>query len=187
MSDGEPDITDLLQRWSQGDGEAFKRLVDRVYPALRKIASRRLRGGGARLEMQTTELVHDAYLRLVDQTRTSWSDRRHFFKLAATVMRRVVVDQARRRTSLKRGGEAETILLDDTVAAEIPEPPDWLELDVCLDRLGDVDPQARQLVELRFFVGLSIDEAAETLEIGRTTAVRKWRVAKAWLREHWQG
>lgn len=184
MSAENQQITSLLEQWAGGEERAFDQLVDLVYPILRKMASARL-SGSERVQLQTTELVHESYLKLVEQTRTNWQNRGHFYAIAARVMRRVLVDQARGQGRIKRGGNAVEVTFDENLGLQLPHDSDWIHLDQCLSQLEDADPTASQLVELRVFAGLGIDETAKFLGIGRTTAVRKWRLSKAWLQEHW--
>jgi RNA polymerase sigma factor (TIGR02999 family) len=179
------DITHILRDWHNGDSGAHDQLVNLIYPMLRRIASARLRGEG-QSALQTTELVHETYLKLIDQQNTNWQDRNHFYAVASTLVRRILVDNARQRGSAKRGGGMIAVTFDDQLGIEQPEQMDWLALDTCLNQLQEIDPVAARLVELRFFTGLSIEDTADALNIGRSTAVRKWRIAKAYLQENWQ-
>jgi len=151
---------------------------------LRRIASARLRDEG-QSALQTTELVHETYLKLIDQQNTNWQDRNHFYAVASTLVRRILVDNARQRGSAKRGGGMIAVTFDDQLGVEQPAQMDWLALDECLSQLHEIDPVAARLVELRFFTGLNIEDTADALNIGRSTAVRKWRIAKAFLQENW--
>lgn len=175
-----PDVTGLLLAWSQGDRAAEAPLMDAVYAELRRLAHgflRRERPGHA---LQGTALVHEVYLKLVDQRRVRWHDRAHFFAVAAQAMRRALVDEARARDAVKRGAQL-TVSLD-----EVGEPggalvPDVLALHVALEKLHAVDPRQGQLVELRFFAGLTVEEAAAVLDVAPITVKRDWAMARAWL------
>ncbi|MDA8019350.1 MAG: ECF-type sigma factor [Thermoanaerobaculia bacterium] len=179
MADSDAPITELLDRWRSGDEDAFHRLVELVYPVLRQIATSRLKQARPGSRLQTTELVNEAYFRLARQTRTQWVNRNHFFAVASTVLRRVVVDHARHSRRDKRGAGFEVAPLGEEPSGTDPAPVDWLDLDACLVRFETVDPVASKLIELRYFTGLSVEDAAEALDIGRTTAVRKWRLARS--------
>ncbi|MEM9301973.1 MAG: ECF-type sigma factor [Pseudomonadota bacterium] len=179
------DITLALARWQDGQSGADHRLMALVYPVLHRIAAARL-AGEHRATLQTTELVHEAYLKLVDQQGTEWKNRNHFFAVASLVVRRILVDHARRRASGKRGGGVLAVTFDEELCATGQAPIDWLGLDDCLDDLARIDAAAARVVELRFFAGMSIDDSAEALGLGRTTVVRKWRFAKVFLEENWQ-
>jgi RNA polymerase sigma factor (TIGR02999 family) len=175
------DVTALLRNWSQGDVSAVNELLPIVYAELRRVAARRLRNERADHTLQPTALVHEVYLRLVDQRQVDWRNRGHFFGVAAQVMRRILVDHARRHGASKRGDGVRCVSIDEArdVAAskEIP----ILALDRALDRLEKVDPDLVRIVELRAFGGLTIDEAAGVLSVSPSTAKREWRTAKAWL------
>jgi RNA polymerase sigma factor (TIGR02999 family) len=177
-------ITDWLRAWAAGDARARERLFERVYPELRALAARQL-SGGERRWLDTAEVLHETYLRLERQRLVDWACRAQFLALAATCMRRVVVDEARRLHRVKRGGRAVHVSLTDAhgLAGAQPDPLDALELDALLDELEATDARASRLVELRCFGGLTLDEAAQALEIGRTTAVRLWRFARAFVAE----
>jgi len=182
------DVTALLHRSSGGRDEVRELLAERIYPELRRLAVHVLGGRPGEGSLQVTELVHEAYLRLVDQRRADWRDRGHFFAVAASLMRRALVDHLRRRGSRKRGGELRRTTLGEVGAAAegVPEV-DLLDLDRALERLAAIDPAAVRVVEVRFFAGMGVDETAEALGMGRTTVVRKWRFARAWLREELDG
>jgi RNA polymerase sigma factor (TIGR02999 family) len=176
------EITGLLQQWRGGNREALDRLIPVVYDELRVIASRRLtrewRGSG----LQTTALVNEAYVRLVGQRDVDWQSRAHFFAIAAQLMRRIVVDDARRRLSRKRGSGGMAITLDDVAAPEpAVETVDVLALDTALGALERLDPEQGRLVELRFFGGMTVEETAEVLGVSPSTVKREWAVAKGWL------
>jgi RNA polymerase sigma factor (TIGR02999 family) len=176
-----PDVTALLADWSRGDRSALGQLVPVVYAELRRIAARQLAGERVDHTLQPTALVHEVYLRLVDQRQVDWQNRAHFFGVAAQVMRRILVDHARRHSAGKRGDGVRCVSLDDAkevpAAGEIP----ILALDRALDRLQQVDADLARIVELRAFGGLTVEEAAHVLKISPSTAKRDWRTAKAWL------
>lgn len=174
-------VTALLTNWSRGDATALDQLVPLVYEELRRIAARQLRGERANHTLQPTALVHEVYLRLIDQRQVDWQDRAHFLGVAAHTMRRVLVDHARRHGARKRGDGVQRVSIDD--AKELAASPDvpLLSLDHALDRLEAVDPDLAKVVELRAFGGLTIEEAAHVLKVSPSTAKRDWRTAKAWL------
>ncbi|HET8945747.1 MAG TPA: sigma-70 family RNA polymerase sigma factor [Candidatus Polarisedimenticolia bacterium] len=180
------DITGILSAWGQGEPGAVDRLFPLVYQELRALARRR--AGHVRGEtMRTTALVHEAYLRLVDQTRATYENRGHFFAVAAKVMRRLVVDHARERAARKRGGDAERIPIDDSVLADPGERVDHLALDQALGRLEGLDPRLGRLVELRYFAGLTLEETAEAMSISPATVKRDWFKARAFLMQEMAG
>src|SRR5687768_3026459 len=162
---------------------AFERLVPLVYDELRRVARARLRNEREGHTLQTTALVHEAYVRLVDLDRMSLRDRTHFFAMAARLMREILVDHARRKNADKRGGAAEMVRLEDAEPAAPAATIDLLALDEALAQLADVDPRLSQVVELRFFGGLSIAETADTLTVSSATVERDWVVARAWLHQ----
>ena len=176
-----PDITALLDDWSRGNSRALDDLLPLVYAELRRIAQRQLRRERAGHTLQPTALVHEAYLRLVDQRQLTWQSRAHFFAVAAQVMRRILVDSARRRSAGKRGPAVHRVPLDEAMDAAGPGGMSVLALDDALGRLETVDPGLAQIVELRAFGGLTIEEAAQVLKVSASTAKREWRTAKAWL------
>ncbi|QQS39822.1 MAG: sigma-70 family RNA polymerase sigma factor [Acidobacteriota bacterium] len=176
------DVTRLLIEWSKGDKLVLEELFPLVYGELQKIARRYLRGENRAITLQTTALVHEAYLKLIDQNRVQWQNRAHFFGIAAQAMRRILLDNARRRLAGKRGQGARHVSIDsgeidvsDERAAEL------VDLDEALERLQEVDPDKARIVELRYFGGLSIEEAAEVLGVSVATVNRGWRTARAWL------
>ena len=176
-------ITELLTR-ARGagwDGEAMDRLMPLVYDELRAIAHRQLRGERAYHTLSTTALVHEAYLRLVDQQRADWQDRVHFFAVAARVMRRVLVDYARRRVAKKREGVGKAIPLDEALLVAESQADMLLDLDEALTRLAAQDPRLARVVELRFFAGLTEAETAEALALSERTVRYDWIKAKGWL------
>lgn len=185
------DVTQVLRRIEQGDAAAAEELLPLVYEELRQLAAVRMLGENPDQTLQATALVHEAYLRLVsvEQAR-HWDSRGHFFAAAAEAMRRILVDNARRKGRLKRGGERNRIDLDPAQIAAPGTPQiheDLLALDEALDRLKAVDPQAVELVHLRYFVGLPMAEAAELMGISERTADRLWAYARAWLRQELSG
>ena len=175
------DVTDLLLSWRQGDAAAFDRLIPLVYDELRRVAGRRLRGESPGHSLQATALVHEVYLRLVDVDRMTVTNRAHFFGVAATLMRQILVDHARRQRADKRGGGATMLSLDEVSPAVADRGVDVLALDEALDALAAIDSRQCRVVELRFFGGLTIDEAAEALDVSPATVEREWALAKAWL------
>jgi RNA polymerase sigma factor (TIGR02999 family) len=178
----EEDVTGLLRAWREGDGAARDALLDRVYPHLKRLAAAQLRGERAGVSLYPTDLVHEAYLRLVNQTRVDWRDRAHFFGLAATTMRRVLVDRARRRLRKKRqGNEARTGAALAAAPAVNGSEAELLDLDRALERLAEEAPRVDRVVEMRYFGGLELDEVAACLEVSRTTVRRDWDFARAWM------
>jgi RNA polymerase sigma factor (TIGR02999 family) len=175
------DVTDLLLSWRKGDAAALDRLVPLVYDELRRVARRQLRGESPGHALQATALVHEAYLRLVDVDRMTLTSRAHFFGVAATLMRQIVVDYARRQRADKRGGGVTMLSLDEASPAAWTSSVDVLALDEALDALSAIDVRQCRVVELRFFAGLTIDEAATALGISPATVEREWALAKAWL------
>lgn len=175
-------ITQLLQQWSDGDERALDRLTPLVYDELRQQAARYLRRERRAHTMQTTALINEAYLRLIDAREVRWQGRAHFFGIAANLMRRILVDHARRRDAEKRGGSQIRLTLDQTIAPAAQPDVDVLAIDEALTRLAAVDEQQAQIVELRFFSGLSVEETAAALGISPRTVKRDWSVARAWLR-----
>jgi RNA polymerase sigma factor (TIGR02999 family) len=179
----EPGITELLVAWSEGRHEALEHLTPLVYDDLRRVAARYMRQEATGHALQPTALVHEAYVRLIDQKRVKWRNRAHFFGVAAGMMRRILVDHARRRRAEKRGGDWERVTLaEDEVAAEDCREIDVLSLHESLERLATFDPQQARIVELRYFGGLTIEETAEVVGVSPATVVREWTIAKAWLR-----
>jgi RNA polymerase sigma factor (TIGR02999 family) len=174
-------VTGLLRAWSQGDLEARERLMPLVYAELRRRAAAYLRRERKDHTLQPTALVHEAYLRLVGQQRVVWQNRAHFFGIAAQMMRRILVDHAKRQRRGKRFGGAVRVPLDDRVGAPPPPECDLLLLDQALDELAAIDPRQGQIVELRYFGGLSESEVAEVLTISRSTVTREWLIARGWL------
>ena len=180
-----PDVTRLLQNWSLGDRSAGERLMEAVYAELHRQAARAMGREAPDHTLQPTELVSEAYLRLIDQRRVQWRNRAHFFGVAAQLMRRILVDHARERLAGKRGGGARQLTLGHADAAR-DEPNeagvDVLTLHEALERLTALDPDQGRIVELRYFGGMTIDDTAEALGVSSATVKRQWAVARAWLR-----
>lgn len=180
-----PDITDLLLAWGDGTRPAADALLPAIYAELHRQAERAMRREGSEHTLQATALVHEAYLRLIDQRRVAWQNRAHFFGIAAQAMRRVLVDHARARHAAKRGGELQrqvTLSGVDEAAEDGGGAVDVLALHEALDRLAALDADQAKLVELRYFSGLTIDETAAALGISPATVKREWSIARAWLR-----
>ena len=178
------EITRLLVAWSDGDATALDRLVPYVYEELHRLARRYMNGERPDHTLQTTALVNEAYLRLVRWKDVQWQNRAHFFAVAAQMMRRILVDFARDRQYLKRGGGAARVPLSEAVASIDERSTDLVALDHALTALAKTDPRKAQIVEMRFFGGLSVAEAAEVLHVSEETVMRDWRLAKAWLLRH---
>ncbi len=182
--DTSTDVTGLLRKWSTGDRKAGDRLLDLVYRDLHVVAAHYLQGERQEITLQPTALVHEAYLRLVDQHAANWQNRSHFFSLASRMMRRVLVDHARGRLSTKRGGDRVKVPWDQAEDLAGGDPSALVALDDALESLAAVDPQKAQIVELRFFGGLQFQEIARHLEISTATLNRHWRIARGWLYDH---
>ncbi len=174
-------VTDLLNDWSKGDQEALNKLMPLVYDELHRLASRYLRHERPGHTLQTTALVHEAYLKLVDQRNANWENRLQFFAAAAQVMRHVLVDYARRRRASKRGGDYCRLSLDEARISSEEKDADLLALNEALNNLAAIDPQQSRVVELRVFGGLTVEETAEAMGISPRTVKREWSMAKAWL------
>ena len=176
-------ITQLLKDWSEGNQTALDKLMPLVYDELRRQASRFLRKERSNHTLQTTALIHEAYLKLIDQKEVQWQNRAHFFAIASTAMRRILVDYARERHREKRGGSAEKLPLDEAFQIVSKEKSmDLIALDEALTRLAKFDVRQARIVELRYFSGLSIDETAEILGVSNATVRLDWNLAKAWLK-----
>ncbi len=175
-------ITHLLKEWSDGDERALDRLTPLVYDELQQQASRYLRRERRHHSLQTTALINEAYVRLIGAREVQWQNRAHFFAIAANLMRRILVDHARRRDAEKRGGSQIRLTFSDLVAVAPESDVDLLAIDEALNRLAIMDPQQARIVELRFFSVLNVDETALALGISPKTVKRDWSVAKAWLR-----
>jgi RNA polymerase sigma factor (TIGR02999 family) len=181
MASMQQEITGLLLRWSNGDSAALDQLVPMVYPELRRMARRFMARENSQHTLQTSALINEAYLRLIDQQAVEWKDRAHFFAVAAQVMRHILVDHARRYTSRKRGAGAKHMALDDVVVLKHEQAREFIALDDALIGLAQVDPRKSRIVELRFFGGLTVEETAQVLAISPITVKREWRAARAWL------
>jgi len=175
------ETTRLLRAWQNGDQTALDQLTPRVYQELRRLAHHHMQNERPGRTLQTTALVHEAFLRLVDLTNMRWQDRAHFFAMSATIMRRILVEQARARGTLKRGGNLPRISLDEIPDLNSNQGSQMLEVDDALRRMAEMDPRKARVIELRFFGGLSVEEAAEVLKISPQSVMRDWRIAKAWL------
>jgi len=175
------DVTHLLARWKDGDEAALEQLVPIVHDELRRLAQRQMVRENPGHTLQPTALVNEAYLRLVNLTQMQWQNRAHFFAMAARLMRRILVDFARSRGYQKRGGGAKQVSFTHALAVAEGQPTDVVALNDALDALAQVDERKSQVVELRFFGGLSIEETAEVLSISRETVKRDWKFAKMWL------
>ena len=181
MSRSPHEVTRLLEAWSQGDKAALDQLTPLVHAELRQLAHHYMRRERAGHTLQTTALVNEAYVRLVDQKNVQWQSRAHFFAVAAQVMRHILIDHARTRGRGKRGGEAQRVSLDETEAMSPERAAELLALDEALNDLAKIDERRSKVVELRYFGGLSIEETAEVLKVKPITVSRDWRWAKAWL------
>jgi RNA polymerase sigma factor (TIGR02999 family) len=180
------DVTRLLLAWRAGDQEARDQLMAAVYDELRRRAAGYLRRERPGHALQATALVHEAYLKLVDQDRVAWQNRAHFMAVAANIMRRILVDHARAERSQKRGGAGQRITLADDLASAGPRELELLELEDALQELAGLDPQQARVVELRYFGGLSIEETGQALDISPATVKREWTMARAWLHRRLQ-
>src|SRR5215471_10982765 len=175
------DTTQLLRAWADGDSEALRQLTPRVYRELRRMAARLLQNERPGVSLQSSDLVHEAYMRLVNARELDWQDRAHFFAVSATLMRRILLDRARRRLADKRGGKAQPLDLIKPLDIAQTKARELIALDDALNALADVDPRKSRIVELRFFGGLSVRETAEVVKISSDTVMRDWKTARAWL------
>jgi RNA polymerase sigma-70 factor (ECF subfamily) len=175
------DITAILQQWAAGDASALDQLMPLVYNDLRRLARSRLRNEGPDCTLQPTALVHEAFLRLTGQREPDMQTRGQFFHLAAKLMRRILIDHAKRRKAVKRGGDKEDLVLDEALASTPEKFEEWLAVDEALDQFASIDPFRARIVELRYFAGFSVEEVAELMRISATTARRDWAVARCWL------
>ena len=176
-----PELTQLLLAWSNGEQEALERLVPLVYGELRRMASRYMSRERADHPLQTTALVHEAYLRLLDSKQVRWQNRGHFFAVSAQLMRRILVDFARSRHTLKRGEGAPKVTLNEAIHGAAEPSEDLVALDDALQALSAIDQRKAKVVELRFFGGLSVEETADALGVSADTVMRDWKLAKVWL------
>lgn len=174
------EITQLLRAWSEGDQSALERLTPVVYDELHRLAGRYMRCERPGHSLQTTALVNEAYMRLVDYKRMQWQDRAHFFAVSAQLIRRILVEHARRH-NLRRGGGVEHVSLEEAAVVGGSRSADLLALDEAMKRLAQFDPRKEQVIEMHFFGGLSVEETAEVLKVSAATVMRDWSTAKAWL------
>jgi RNA polymerase sigma factor (TIGR02999 family) len=183
MTSDSENVTRLLLDWSSGNQQALEELVPLIYKELRQLAHNFLYRERSGHTLQTTALVHEAYLKLIDQRDARWQNRAHFFAIAAQAMRRILIDSARKHAAAKRGGPREKLSLDE--AADISLEPDsnLLELDEALNELAKIDPQQSRIVELRYFGGLTIEETADVMSVSPATVKREWTMARAWLHQ----
>lgn len=180
MAAGPTDVTELLLRWNQGEANALDKLMPYVYQELRSLAAAYMFGEHQGHTMRATDLVHEVYLKLVDQRRVNWQNRAHFFGVAAKLMRRILVDHAKAAKAARRGGSVVRTLIEDASVSILPDE-EILLLNSLLSKLEELDPRKAQVTQLRFFGGLTNQEAAEFLGISVATVERDWRMAKAWL------
>lgn len=178
---GSGEVTRLLHAWADGDETALNRLIPIVYSELHRLARRYMSKEQAGHALKTTELIHEAYFKIADVGSLDWHDRHHFYAIAARQMRRILVDYARARDSAKRGGGRRRVTLDEQHAGTTQEEIDLVALDEALEQLARFDSRKAQVIELRFFGGLSVAETAEFLEVSSDTVLRDWRLARAWL------
>ncbi len=176
-----PNVTQLLHNWSKGDQSALEQLMPLVYGELRRLASAYLRRERPNHTLQSTALVHEAFMKLVNQHEVQWQSRAHFFAIAAQMIRRILVDYARSQHAEKRGSGAVKLELDAALAIPLKTDVDLVLLNDALDRLAELDPRQSRIVELRFFAGLSIEETAEVMQLSPATIKREWNSARAWL------
>jgi len=175
------EVTAILREWSEGHPDAPERLMPLVYEELKRLARQRLAGARDLNTLQPTALVHEAFVRLVDQTRVSWQNRAHFYGVAATIMRRVLIDHARAHATEKRGGAVVRLSLDDVQTPLEQRASDLVALDDALARLAEIDERKSRIVEMRFFGGLTEEEIANVLDVSRRTVLREWKTARLWL------
>ena len=184
MNEASPnEITGRLIAWREGDAAALEQLIPAVYQELRRMAERYLRSECSGHTLQPTALVHEAYLRLIDQTRVEWQNRAHFFGVAAQMMRRILVDHAKTKQRVKRGGNAVNLSLEEALDYGQDRAAELIALDDALHALATFDSRKSRVVELRYFGGLSVEETAQVLEIAPKTVTRDWNMAKAWLNQ----
>jgi RNA polymerase sigma factor (TIGR02999 family) len=181
MTPAPPEVSRLLRAWSEGDAAALDQLLPLVYEELRRMARRYMDRQSPGHTLETTALIHEAYLRLVDQSEVKWQNRAHFFGVAATAMRHILVDYARTRQAAKRGGEVRLVSLDEAAVVSRERAAEMVALDDALQALAALDQRKSRVVELRYFGGLSVEETAEVLKVSRETVARDWRLARTWL------
>jgi RNA polymerase sigma-70 factor (ECF subfamily) len=175
------EVTQLLQAWGNGNKEALHKLLPIVYEELHRLAARYMRMENAGHTLQTSALVNEAFIKLVDQKNVHWQNRAHFFGIAAQSMRRILVDHARRRTSMKRGAAVQKLSINDAAIGVTESAQGFLSLDVALTRLAEIDAKKSRIVEMKIFCGLNTKEIAEVEKVSPSTIEREWRKAKAWL------
>jgi RNA polymerase sigma-70 factor (ECF subfamily) len=175
------DTTQLLRAWADGDSEALQQLTPRVYRELRRVAARLLQNERPGYSLQSVDLVHEVYLRLVNARELNWQHRAHFFAVSASLMRRILLDRARRKAAAKRGGKGWKVDLTQTLDVAQAKARELMALDDALNALAEVDPRKSRIVELRFFGGLSVKETAEVVKVSSDTVMRDWKLARAWL------
>jgi RNA polymerase sigma factor (TIGR02999 family) len=175
------DITELLEAWGEGDEAAFERLVPLVYAELRRMARRHMYRESEGHLLQTTALVHEAYLKLVSHKNAKWQNRAHFFAVSSQQMRRILVDAARSKLRQKRGADAPVLSLDDAPELSVTRAAEFVALDDALQQLAQLDPRRARVVEMRYFGGMSVEETAAALKVSGDTVIRDWKAAKAWL------
>jgi RNA polymerase sigma factor (TIGR02999 family) len=180
-------VTDLLVAWSGGNEDALTQLIPLVYTELRRLAHHQMRHERVGHTLQTTAVVNEAYMRLVDLARVRWQDRAHFFAMSARLMRRILVDHARGRKQLKRGGDPQRVTLEEHMLVTGTHNTDLVALDDALQTLAKMDERKSQVVEMRIFGGLTVEETAEALHISPETVMRDWKMAKVWLRRELDG
>jgi RNA polymerase sigma factor (TIGR02999 family) len=181
MDDQSSETTQLLRAWAGGDPDALERLTPHVYRTLRRIAGRYMLNEREGQTLQATALVHEAYLELIDITNVDWQHRAHFFAVSAQIMRNILLDRARRRVTAKRGGNAERVNFDEVPDLGGARARELIVLDDALNALAKMDPRKARVIELRFFGGLSVEEAAEVLAVSPETVMRDWKFARSWL------
>ncbi|PWT88720.1 MAG: RNA polymerase subunit sigma-70 [Acidobacteria bacterium] len=174
-------VTELLLAWQGGDAEALNKLIPLVHHELHRIAARHMRKERRGHTLQTTALLNEAYEKLVDHKGMQWENRAHFFAIAAQIMRRILINHARKRLRIKRGGTRQKVSLDDIALVSEPRAAELISLDAALNELASFDPQKSRIVEMKFFGGLSMEEIAEIEQVSIRTIERQWRTAKAWL------
>ncbi|MBK7709159.1 MAG: sigma-70 family RNA polymerase sigma factor [Acidobacteria bacterium] len=187
MNQNSLQITELLMSWSNGEEMALEQLMPVVYDELRRIARRLMRGQNSEHTYQTTDLIHEAYLKLVDNNEKQWQNRAHFFGVASRAMRHILVDYARAKQSQKRGGKARAVTLDETAVISNDVSGEIVALNAALENLGKLDGRKVQVVEMKFFGGLTTEEIAEVLKMSPETVKRDWRFARTWLRRELAG
>ncbi len=178
----EAEISRILADWNAGKKDALEEIFPLITCELRQIAHAQMRKEGANHTLQTTALINEAYIKLVEQKNVEWKNRAHFFAIASTIMRRILLDYAKTRLRDKRGGGAEHVEIKDAYNISIEKSKELVALDEALERLAEVDPLKSRIVEMRHFGGMTVDETAEALEIAPITVMRHWNLAKAWLR-----